>query len=77
MPWTVRRSASISVVEPALPPLEPFKPKVLLNIILSLLLGAFASIGLAFALEYFSHTFNRPEDVEQYDPCGCWQQFGQ
>jgi len=61
-----QKIASISVVEPALAPLTPIKPKVLLNIILSLLLGGFASIGLAFSLEYFSHTFNRPEDVEQH-----------
>jgi len=60
-----QKIASISVVEPALAPLKPIKPKVLLNIILSLLLGACASIGLAFSLEYFSHTFSRPEDVEQ------------
>jgi polysaccharide biosynthesis protein PslE len=60
-----QKLANISVVEPALPPLKPVKPKILLNIILSILLGACSSIGLAFFLEYFSHTFNRPEDVEQ------------
>jgi uncharacterized protein involved in exopolysaccharide biosynthesis len=60
-----QKIASISIVEPAQAPLKPIKPKVLLNIILSLLLGACASIGLAFSLEYFSHTFSRPEDVEQ------------
>jgi uncharacterized protein involved in exopolysaccharide biosynthesis len=60
-----QKIASISIVEPAQAPLTPVKPKIVLNIILSLLLGACASIGLAFSLEYFSHTFSRPEDVEQ------------
>jgi polysaccharide biosynthesis protein PslE len=60
-----QKLANISVVEPALPPIKPIKPKILLNIILSILLGVFASIGMAFSLEYFSHTFNKPEDVEQ------------
>ena len=60
-----QKLANISVVDPALPPLKPVKPKILLNIILSILLGGFASIGLAFSLEYFSHTFNKPEEVEQ------------
>jgi uncharacterized protein involved in exopolysaccharide biosynthesis len=60
-----QKLANISVVEPALPPLKPVKPKILLNIILSILLGASAGVGLAFSSEYFSHTFNKPEDVEQ------------
>ena len=60
-----QKLANISVVDPALPPLKPVKPKILLNIILSILLGGFASIGLAFSLEYFSHTFSKPEEVEQ------------
>jgi len=61
-----QKIASISIVEPAQAPLNPVKPNIVLNIILSLLLGACASIGLAFALEYFNHTFNKPEDVEQH-----------
>jgi uncharacterized protein involved in exopolysaccharide biosynthesis len=60
-----QKIANISVVEPALAPIKPIKPKKLLNIILSILLGIFASIGMAFSLEYFSHTLNRPEEVEQ------------
>jgi uncharacterized protein involved in exopolysaccharide biosynthesis len=60
-----QKIANISVVEPALAPIKPIKPKKLLNIILSILLGAFSSIGMAFTLEYFSHTFNKPEEVEQ------------
>jgi capsular exopolysaccharide synthesis family protein len=60
-----QKIANISVVGPALPPIKPIKPKVLLYIVLSIFVGAFASIGLALSLEYFSHTFNKPENVEQ------------
>ena len=58
--------ANISVVQPALPPLRPVKPKVLLNIILSLFLGGFAGVGVAFSSEYFSHMFNTSKDVQKH-----------
>jgi uncharacterized protein involved in exopolysaccharide biosynthesis len=56
---------NISTAEPALPPVKPVKPKILLNIILSIVLGAFSGLGAAFFSEYLSHTFNNPEDVER------------
>ena len=57
---------NISVAEPALPPLKPKKPIILLNIALSIVLGAVSGLGVAFFSEYLSHTFNSPEDVEQH-----------
>ena len=55
---------NISVAEPALPPVKPAKPKILLNIALSIVLGAVSGLGVAFFSEYLAHTFNNPEDVE-------------
>jgi uncharacterized protein involved in exopolysaccharide biosynthesis len=61
-----QKLANISVVEPALPPIKPVKPNKMLNIILSIFLGSFAALGVAFASEYFSHSFNNSEDVKQH-----------
>jgi uncharacterized protein involved in exopolysaccharide biosynthesis len=60
-----QKIANISVVQPALPLFKPVKPKKALNIILSIILGAFSGLGTAFFIEYFSHTFNKKEDVEK------------
>jgi uncharacterized protein involved in exopolysaccharide biosynthesis len=57
---------NISIAEPALPPVKPAKPKILLNIILSIVLGAVSGLGVAFFSEYLAHTFNNPEDVERH-----------
>jgi uncharacterized protein involved in exopolysaccharide biosynthesis len=57
---------NISVAEQALPPVKPVKPKILLNIALSIVLGAVSGLGIAFFSEYLAHTFNNPEDVEQH-----------
>lgn len=61
-----QKLANISVVEPALPPIKPVKPNKLLNIILSIFLGGFAGLGVAFSSEYFSHSFNNGEDVKKH-----------
>jgi capsular polysaccharide biosynthesis protein len=59
-----QKIANISVIEPAQPPIKPVKPKKLLNILLSLILGSFAALGLAFSSEYLSHTFNSNAEVK-------------
>ena len=57
---------NISVAEQALPPVKPVKPKILLNIALSIVLGAVSGLGIAFFSEYLTHTFNNPEDVKRH-----------
>jgi capsular polysaccharide biosynthesis protein len=57
---------SISVVEPALPPFKPEKPRKALNIALSFLLGGVLAVGAAFLLEQTGRTFNTRQDVEQH-----------
>lgn len=59
-----QKIANISVIEPAQPPIKPVKPKKLLNILLSLILGSFAALGIAFSAEYLSHTFNNSAEVK-------------
>ena len=56
---------NISLIESARPPLKPVSPKVMLNMVLGVLLGAFGGLGLAFFLEYLDDSLERPEDVEE------------
>ena len=58
--------ANISVVEPALPPIRPVSPNKKLNVILSIFLGAFAALGIAFLSEFLSHTIDKNEDIKRH-----------
>jgi uncharacterized protein involved in exopolysaccharide biosynthesis len=58
--------SNISLVAPAQAPLHPVSPKKGLNILFSILLGGFGGLILAFGLEFFNDSFERPEDIERY-----------
>lgn len=58
-------SIKVIVVEAASPPLKPIWPIIPLNIVIAIILGLPAAIGIAFLAERRSHTFNNPEDVEE------------
>lgn len=60
------KSTNIRVVDPAVVPDNPIRPRKLRDIALGILLGAFLSIGLAFFLEYLDNTLKTPDDVRQY-----------
>ena len=55
---------NVNLIEPAKTPLEPVSPKVLLNLLLSVLLGALGGLGLAFFREYLDDSIETIEDVE-------------
>jgi succinoglycan biosynthesis transport protein ExoP len=57
------KSTNIRVVDPAVVPASPIRPKKLRDIALGILLGAFLSVGLAFFLEYLDNTLKTPDDV--------------
>lgn len=58
-------SSNIQILDRAELPKSPFKPKKALNILLSLIVGLFGGIGLAFFAEYLDNTIKTPEDVEK------------
>jgi capsular exopolysaccharide synthesis family protein len=60
------KSTNIRIVDPAVVPSSPIKPRKLRDIALGLLLGAFLSVGLAFFLEYLDNTLKTPDDVRQH-----------
>ena len=61
-----QKIANISVIEPAQPPIKPIKPNKLLNVFLSIFLGGFAALGLAFFSEYLNHGLNNSGDVKRH-----------
>ncbi len=60
------KSTNIRVVDPAVVPGGPVRPRKLRDIALGLLLGAFLSVGLAFFLEYLDNTLKTPDDVRNH-----------
>lgn len=54
---------SIRVVDPAVLPLEPVKPRKRLNVALGLVLGLMMGVGLAFTREYMDETVHTREDL--------------
>lgn len=61
----MEKIANVSVIQPALVPLKPVKPKKLLNIILATILGTVGSLGLAFFSEFMDHSFTTATDFEE------------
>ncbi len=59
-------SANVSVLDPAIEPRTPIKPRVRLNVAIAGFLGLFVGVGLAFLLEYLDTTFRSVEEIESY-----------
>ncbi|MBW2262436.1 MAG: polysaccharide biosynthesis tyrosine autokinase, partial [Deltaproteobacteria bacterium] len=55
---------NISILDRALTPEIPSKPRVKLNILLALIIGLMAGVGLAFFLEYMDVTIKTQDEVE-------------
>lgn len=59
------KSFNIYIVDRAEVPKGPVRPRRLLNVLLSVIVGLLGGAGIAFFLEYVDNTFKRPEDVEE------------
>ena len=55
--------ANITVIQPAVVPAEPVRPKKALNILIAIVLGAVAGVSLAIVSEYFQGGYTRPEQA--------------
>ncbi len=58
------KTGDVHVVDPAMPPLAPIKPRKMLNIAISVLLALFVGVGMAFLLEYIDDTIKTPQELE-------------
>lgn len=56
--------ASVRVVDPAILPTGPVKPRRMLNLLLGLVLGGMLGVGIAFLREYLDETVHTREDVQ-------------
>ena len=59
------RSTSIRPIDRASVPLFPYKPRKMLNLLLSLIVGLMGGVFLAFFLEYLDNTIKTPDEVEK------------
>lgn len=53
----------IAVLNPATPPLQPSKPRVILNVLLSLFLGTLLGVGVGFMLELVDRRVRSGQDI--------------
>ncbi len=56
-------SSNIHIIDRALLPIFPFKPKVKLNMLLAIVVGFLAGLGCAFLVEYFADTITNPDQI--------------
>lgn len=62
----VMEPTDVQIIDTAIAPEKPIKPKKLLNTVIAAILGLFTGVGLAFALEYLNKTVRTSEDVQHY-----------
>jgi uncharacterized protein involved in exopolysaccharide biosynthesis len=62
----VDKVSNVSIVQPASQPMDPVRPKKLLNIALGIFLALFGSLTFAILIEYFDDRVNTPEDVKRH-----------
>lgn len=55
---------NVSVIDAALAPYGPYKPRMSRNLAMALALGLALGVGLALVLEFFDSTIHRSEDLE-------------
>lgn len=60
------RTGNIRIIDRAEVPRVPIKPKKKLNLLLAIIVGLGAGIGLAFFFEYLDNTIKIPEDLKQH-----------
>lgn len=62
----VMQPTDVQIIDQAITPENPIKPKRKMNVALAAFLGIFLGIGLAFLLEYLNKTVSTVEDVKHY-----------
>jgi capsular polysaccharide biosynthesis protein len=54
----------VNLIEPVQVPTKPVSPRIFLNLVLGLIIGALGSIMLAFLLNYLDDRLETPESIE-------------
>ena len=56
---------NIRIVDPAIPPEKPIKPKKKMNLLLGMFMGLGLGVGIAFVKEYMDHSVRSGEELEK------------
>jgi tyrosine-protein kinase Etk/Wzc len=56
---------SVRLIDPAVVPIKPIKPRLVFNILLAMVLGTMLGTGAAFAREFMDTTIHTREDVQE------------
>lgn len=59
------QTSNVMVIDSAVPPIRPYKPRPLLNIMVALFVGIVGGVLLAFFIEYLDPTVRIPDDIEK------------
>lgn len=54
---------TLAMVEPAIPPKAPIRPRTLMNTLLAAIVGGMLGLGAAFLIEYLDDTVKTPDDI--------------
>lgn len=60
----IKKVDSVSIVDLAVAPDKPIKPKKILNILLAFLVGIITAIGFSFLLEYLDNSVKTTRDID-------------
>ena len=60
------KASNIRIVDAAVPPTKPVKPRFFLNLTLALVAGLSVGVGIAFLQEHLDNTLKTAEDVERF-----------
>ena len=61
----VGQLGNVKIIDPAIEPLSPIKPKKKMNLMLGIILGLGLGIGITLLMEYFDNSVRSIDDIEQ------------
>ena len=59
------KAKNVTIIDKAIEPLSPVKPKKKLNLLLGIILGLGLGVGITFLMEYFDNTIKSHEELER------------
>jgi len=62
----IKKVENVSVVDKAIVPDKPVKPKKVLNLVIAGIVGIMTAVGLVFLLEFLDDTIKSPEDIQNH-----------
>jgi len=60
------KASNIRIVDAALPPISPIRPRVSFNLMVGFLVGLVCAVSLAFLQERIDNTLKNPDDIERF-----------